>query len=79
MHGFGLRASDHHCTTVIGIRSLPRSLAVDRLAQRPVSPVGEGIELRRLLLLLFETALKGGELQLEPGSPSLFLVLCRVS
>ena len=28
-----------------------RSLVVDRLAHRPVSPVGEGIELRRLLLL----------------------------
>ena len=28
-----------------------RSLAVDRLAQRAVSPVGKGIELRRLLLL----------------------------
>ena len=38
---------------------------MDWLAQRPVSPVGKGIELRRLLLLFGETALKGGEIQLD--------------
>ena len=53
-----------------------RSLSAKRSAQRPVSPVGEGIELRRLLLLHSKNSPESVELQLKPvTTTSIFLVV----